>query len=203
MASRNPEVTRQHLLDVSAQEILLNGYKSASLRDILDKADVSKGALYHHFANKQELGYAVFEEVYIKRFLSTWEIPMSEDDPIGALSHWFRSFTEGMNSSELELGCPVCNIATEMSAVDEGFRHKAIAMYAALGERIATTISLAKTKGLVRPEVKPRDVATFLVAAIQGVSIQGKYSRNVNTFRSCMGIMADYLESLRPGAQIN
>lgn len=197
MPVRDPEATRKHLLEVTANEMLLNGYKAASLSDILDKAGVSKGALYHHFANKQELGYAVFEEVYIDRFLTTWEIPMSQDDPVQALSDWFRSFAQGVKKDELELGCPVCNIATEMSSVDEGFRHKAMAMYAALGERIVAAITAAKEKNLVRSEIKPRAVATFLVAAIQGVSIQGKYSRNVDTFRSSMDCMADYVNSLR------
>ena len=31
--------------------------------DIQSAAGISRGALYHHFANKQELGYAVMEEV--------------------------------------------------------------------------------------------------------------------------------------------
>ena len=61
--ARDPERTRQHLLQAAFQEMYRSGYQSADLDAILGKAGVTKGALYHHFENKEALGYAVIEEV--------------------------------------------------------------------------------------------------------------------------------------------
>ena len=55
--------TRQEILESAFQEIHRNGFQAASLTSILERTGVTKGALYHHFPNKQALGYAVLEEV--------------------------------------------------------------------------------------------------------------------------------------------
>lgn len=40
-----------------------HGFQAASLNNILAKTGLTKGALYHHFPDKDRLGYAVIEEV--------------------------------------------------------------------------------------------------------------------------------------------
>ena len=57
------EATRRALLDSAATAFVERGYAEASLDDIAHGARLTKGALYHHFAGKQDLFRAVFEEV--------------------------------------------------------------------------------------------------------------------------------------------
>ena len=52
---RDAEQTRQKILDISADEIHKKGFTATSLSCILKRCEISKGALYHHFANKIEL----------------------------------------------------------------------------------------------------------------------------------------------------
>lgn len=61
--SRDPERTRERLLQAAFREIYRSGFQSASLDTILAAAGVTKGALYYHFDSKEALGYAVVEEV--------------------------------------------------------------------------------------------------------------------------------------------
>ncbi len=195
--ARDPESTRRHILEVAAEEMRLNGYKAASLADIIKKADVSKGALYHHFSNKQELGYAVFDEIFIREFLCDWDLPMSSDDPIQALGEWMANFTENVTIEELEKGCPVYDIATEMAATDEGFRIKAIKMFETLQSHLTVTLSTAQLKGQVKQNVDVESVACFIVAAVQGSMMQGKYGRNIKTLKSSIKCLANYLATLK------
>jgi AcrR family transcriptional regulator len=57
------ESTRQVLLDAARTLFGTEGYAATSLQDIVVRAGVTKGALYHHFADKRELFLAVFEDV--------------------------------------------------------------------------------------------------------------------------------------------
>jgi AcrR family transcriptional regulator len=57
------EATRRALLDAAGEAFVDRGFAEASLDDIARAARLTKGALYHHFASKQELFRAVFEEV--------------------------------------------------------------------------------------------------------------------------------------------
>jgi AcrR family transcriptional regulator len=59
----DPEATRRALLDSAAEAFVARGFAEASLDDIAGAARLTKGALYHHFASKQGLFRAVFEEV--------------------------------------------------------------------------------------------------------------------------------------------
>ena len=56
---RDSEQTRQKILEVSADEIHKKGFTATSLSCILARCEISKGALYHHFANKMELGLSL------------------------------------------------------------------------------------------------------------------------------------------------
>ncbi len=56
------EKTRAHLV-AAARRLFANGYESVGTPDIVAEAGVTRGALYHHFRNKEALFYAVVEEV--------------------------------------------------------------------------------------------------------------------------------------------
>jgi AcrR family transcriptional regulator len=60
---RDPERTRERLLQAASREVYRLGFQSARLDTILAAAGVTKGALYYHFDSKEALGYAVVEEV--------------------------------------------------------------------------------------------------------------------------------------------
>ena len=55
--------TRQALIDMAEQLFTEHGYSATSLDAIVAGAEVTKGALYHHFSGKQALFEAVFERV--------------------------------------------------------------------------------------------------------------------------------------------
>jgi TetR/AcrR family transcriptional repressor of nem operon len=69
---RDPERTRERLLQAASREIYRSGFQSASLDTILAAARVTKGALYYHFENKEALGYAVVEEVISSHVQGSW-----------------------------------------------------------------------------------------------------------------------------------
>jgi AcrR family transcriptional regulator len=55
--------TKRALVDVAEQLFTENGYTATSLDAIVAGADVTKGALYHHFSGKQAIFEAAFERV--------------------------------------------------------------------------------------------------------------------------------------------
>ena len=49
------EVTRQHLLKAALAVFSRKGYADTRLEDIAEEAEVTRGAIYHHFGGKAEL----------------------------------------------------------------------------------------------------------------------------------------------------
>ena len=55
------EKTRSALLTVAHELFAERGYNDTSTKDIVERAEVTRGALYYHFYNKESLFQAVFE----------------------------------------------------------------------------------------------------------------------------------------------
>jgi AcrR family transcriptional regulator len=56
--------TRRAILDAAADVFTRHGYPSVTIKDIADGAEMTKGAVYFHFPNKEALAVAVTEEFY-------------------------------------------------------------------------------------------------------------------------------------------
>ncbi|MGA8556785.1 MAG: TetR family transcriptional regulator [Candidatus Acidiferrales bacterium] len=120
---RDPERTRERLLQAASREIYRAGFQSASLDTILAAAGVTKGALYHHFKNKEALGYAVVEEVISPDVRGAWVRPLqSVRDPVQALIGIVQGIS--VRPEDVCGGCQLNNLAQEMSPLDAGFRKR-------------------------------------------------------------------------------
>ncbi|MHC1741132.1 MAG: TetR/AcrR family transcriptional regulator [Anaerolineaceae bacterium] len=60
MQSRS-QLTREKILSTSYQLFLEQGYQSTGIAQICEKANLSKGAFYHHFPSKHDLFLALLE----------------------------------------------------------------------------------------------------------------------------------------------
>ena len=198
--TRAPDVTRQKLLSAAFEEIYRCGFQAASLDRILAKAGVTKGALYHHFIDKAALGYAVVDEVVKGLLLERWLglLDQHAGDPLTALQGVLRQRAASLTADEIELGCPLNNLAQEMSPLDERFRRLVDATFEAWRKGFAQALERGQADGSVRQDVDARKVAAFLVAAAEGSYGLAKSANSRTMLRSNLETLATYLDSLRP-----
>ena len=189
------ELTRQNILTVAADEIHQHGFKATSLSIILNRCEISKGALYHHFSSKLDLGYAVFEEVYTPMFLDVWQSALSVDDPVEGLCNFFTSMTEQMSCSEVVCGCPLNNLCEEMANADEGFRLRILSMQEQLNQLIVD--SLERINDDLRAELILSQVGYFIVATLNGATTLSKSSRNKELFQQVIAELCIYIRALK------
>jgi TetR/AcrR family transcriptional regulator, transcriptional repressor for nem operon len=197
---RQPDVTRERLLRAAFEEIYRTGYQGASLDTILEQAGVTKGALYHHFAAKAELGYAVVDEVVKGLLLERWlgVLEQQPGDPLSALQGMLRQRLAELKPREVELGCPLNNLGQEMAPLDERFRRRIAAAFDTWVKGFAAALKRGQREGTVRGDLDPHRVATFLVAAIEGSFGLAKSARSAPMLRSNLEILSTILDSFRP-----
>lgn len=196
-AKRQPDQTRQRLLECAFEEIHRSGFRAASLEAILEASGVTKGALYHHFGSKRELGYAVVDEVVRPWVEQNWRPVLDADDCIGAAVALCRQLVRQRSATALECGCPLNNLINEMSPVDEGFRKRLQAILDDWREGIAQTLRRDQGRGLVRKDVEPAAAAAFIVSSIEGCVGLAKAKQSREFLEAGMRGLVDYLEHLR------
>ena len=203
-SKRNPEATRHSILEASFWEIFRNGFRSASLDSILAETGVTKGALYHHFPSKAELGYAVVEE-YIAGWISRECGALADPslDPIDTLMAIAqRKRARLADKPELVgMGCPLNNLVQEMSPQDEGFRQRLAQILEDWTLAITEALRRGQKHGQVRADIDADEAARFLVAASQGMAGIVKSQGRAEAMDPILGGLRIYLEGLRPASQ--
>jgi TetR/AcrR family transcriptional regulator, transcriptional repressor for nem operon len=200
VSPRAPEATRRKILAAAFAEFYANGFQGGSLNHIVDTAGTTKGALFHHFDSKHELGYAVLDELIGPLLLARWLDPLVDSsDPLSEMQRAFRRYVEAdIASGHWLQGCPLNNLAQEMSPLDEGFHTRINRLYDTWREHYAAALQRGIEAATVKPSVSPANVAALVVAAQMGIWGSGKSSRSETVMRQAADGVCDYLASLRP-----
>src|SRR5262249_46680526 len=95
-------------------------------------------------------------------------------------------------------GCPLNNLAQEMSGVDAGFQQRIAALYRRWEAGVARALQQGQTEGGIRRDVDVALAATFVVASIAGALGLAKTRKDPTPLRACAESLTTYLRSLRP-----
>lgn len=202
LGKKDAEKTRRILLEAAFDEIYREGFRKASLDNILKNTGVTKGALYHHFPNKNALGYAVVEELIWPHFEDDWKaIKFAEGDPTEAIVTALEHRTQSRAPIDLRCGCPVNNLVQEMSGIDDGFRERLCRIQNNWIDALETALRNGQQRGFVRPEIDPVSTAWLLVASFEGCAGIAKVTQSEEIFLSAMRALIDFVKSLRTDNQ--
>lgn len=191
--------TRRQILQAAYQEIHRHGFHKTSLDTILTTTGLTKGALYHHFHNKKELGYAVVEEILQESVNQVWLKWFDDsDDPLSALRESIENIGEMIDYDEVMFGCPLNNLCQEMASVDEGFRQRINNVYEIWRQTIARALQKGQISKTVRRDIDANATAAFVVAALAGSRSIAKSSQSLELLKACAGTLITFLETLRP-----
>lgn len=136
------ETTRSDILKRALELIYRQGYQATSIDDILAATQVTKGAFYYHFRNKEEMGIALIKDAmhgeiwpYIEKFLS------GGTDFRDNIFEMIRGLLYEQPLLTAEHGCPAVNLVQEMAPHSKAFR-------------IALSNSLNKWKRAIEAEIR-------------------------------------------------
>jgi len=193
---RDPERTRKVLLQAAFREVYRSGFQGAGLDTILAATGVTKGALYHHFDSKEALGYALVEEVIAEITRDKWLRPLHRStDPIETLIGIVLATS--VRVEDVRYGCPLNNLAQEMSPLDEHFRKCVARVFYDWHEAIASALRRGQEEGTVRRDLDAGQTASFLIATYEGYISLAKNAQDVNVLRAGIKSIVGWLRSLR------
>lgn len=195
---QNPTDTRLRLVQAAFQEFYQNGFQGTGLGAVLQRAGVSKGALYNHFASKQAMGYAVVEEVITSGVERFWLKPYREiENPIDATILLFGGLAENPPRDLFVYGCPANNLIQEMAPLDAGFRSRLVQLVDFWVGGMAAAFREGQNRGYVRLDIGADNIALFVLATFEGGVGLAKNSQNPAIFTRVIDQLTAYLELMR------
>ena len=190
------------MLQAGFREVHRSGFQSASIDTILAATNVTKGALYYHFESKEDLGHAIIEEIVAKLPRDRWLLPLQrskDKDPINALIGIVRAIPT--RPEDVKGGCPLVNLAQEMSQLDEQFRKRLETIFRAWQDGIATALRRGQSQGTVRRDLVASETAGFLIALVEGYQVLAKNAQDPKVWNGGIRNIVGWLRSLRAPRQ--
>lgn len=198
-AARNPVMTREKLVGAAVGLILERGYHGTGVEAICERAGVTKGSFFHHFANKDELGLAIirwWSAMGTELYAQAWA-----DDSADPLDQLFgmMSITEGFASRPGEpCVCAIGMMAQEMAATHPGIRASCAAELSVWTGNVARLLSKARERhGSVVP-FDPEEVSWFLNSLWQGSMLIAKTQQDQQIIIKNLHHARAYIQSLFP-----
>ena len=190
--------TRTQILEQMFLDIRKNGFQGLRADKVLAGMPVTKGALYHYFPNKQAIGTAVIDEIIRPNYLRFYqELDQWSGHPIDKLQEHLRFLSGQATDEEIALGCPLNNLAQEMSPIDEDFRLRMKSIVDNIHRLVARAIQRGQESGMVRRDVDPETLAQFFFAHIEGAYSIAKVRKDAATFRNNLTLLSQFLDTYR------
>ena len=191
----DPAGLRRKVLDAAFGMFQTQGYNGTSMQDLTKAIEVTGGALHHHFPTKRSIALAVFAERVAPAVRETWIDPVRAAPSFGqGIQSVFDAIISSIDARGSTSGCPLNNLAMELSLADADFRQAANAIFRewqeALAERIRETRAGRKMTKAAR-----NDVAAFVVASYSGAMALAKAEQSTAPLRVAAGVLKRWLQA--------
>jgi AcrR family transcriptional regulator len=192
---KQPVLTRQAILEAAGVEFSSHGYAGSGLGAIVARAHLTKGALFHHFADKRTLAAGWIAEPLAAAMAALWMSPLEGLDSLDALRTHCR--TRCLELQPGDATSALVSLTAEMAAADEVLGAALEAIFAGWRGAIAGLLERGRSGGWIHRSIQPAVEAAFLVAVFAGFSVTTQASPDESTRRTCASALEAYLETLR------
>jgi TetR/AcrR family transcriptional repressor of nem operon len=186
--TNDPAGTRRRVLDVAARSFQAVGYGGASVQDLVREAGVTGGALHHHFPTKKHLGLAVIAERVGPEVAATWaETVRAAPSGAEGILRVVRGVIDELDGKGAVSGCPLGNLALELSLADDDFRAAIAHEYAAWRDALAQRLREDAAQGQAAFAADdPDGFAEVVVSLVSGALSIAKAEQGTGALKSCL-----------------
>lgn len=170
---------KQRILDSAKELIYESSYANIGVQQICNQAEVKKGSFYHFFPSKQALTLEVLEHFWQgiqqtaqQTLLLTDRLPLQRLDLfLRRIGEWHLQHYQQRGHFA---GCPMGNLASELSTLDDDMRQAIEAYLAKLQAMFAKVLHEAIAQGELAPEIDADYSAEAMVVYLEGLSLMSK-----------------------------
>lgn len=195
---KKAETTRLTILQKAFELIYSKGYQTTSIDDILATTQVTKGAFYYHFKNKDEMGLAIINELLEPGLQSGFVEPLQTNgDPLDAIYRLIHHLLMESDLLKVEYGCPASNFTQEMAPWHDKFSEALNNLTRKWIKIMTTAMERGKRRGVVNKAVNSRQVVLFVMSGYWGIRNFGKLENSRKVYKPFLKELQRYLETLR------
>lgn len=180
---RNPDQTKERILLKSGVLFNTQGYKATSISDITTATGFTKGAIYRHFKNKENLEREALYHLSSIMFLKLRDKIKDAKTAGEKLRSIFRFFDSYVTKPEVKGGCPLLNAAIEADDAHPVLRKEALKVLEILRESVTTILRNGMRFNQLKKTTDVDGFAAVVIAALEGAIMMSKLKGNNDDIR--------------------
>jgi len=186
--------TRQNILEKCFQAIEKAGFEALRTDKEINGLSISKGAFYHYFPTKLELGYAIIEEIIKPMYESKWSSLLDNESTVAVkLYQLIESEKNTITEIKVSRGDVLYNLMLEMSGVDHNFRLKLDEVLEIQVKILQKALLLGKSNDQFKSNVDSRSMAYSLIGQLHGCYAIAKTRNSKDVFVSMVNALQKQL----------
>lgn len=190
--------TRLNILQKSFDLIYINGYQATSVDDIIATMQVTKGAFYYHFKNKDDMGLAVINDVMYPAMTEVFIKPLQNStDPVNDIYSMVSDLLLNNPHMQVKYGCPVNNLTQEMSPLNEAFGVVLSKLVTECNDAIIQSVNNGKAAATISTGVDALQLAYFVMSGYWGIRNFGKLFNSDACYYTWLAELKNYLQKLK------
>lgn len=190
--------TKQTILDQSFKLFYQNGFKATSVDTVMKATKLTKGAFYHHYKNKQELGLAVIALKVQERVIKGMVAPLKQPgNPIDILENTFSERLKSFSLHEKQHGCPMNNFINEIGDLEIVYQTALKQIIDTWKAELINIIERGKKENSIKKHISSTAVATFLISGFEGVRGLRKVYDNDTILDEYIAGLSTYLQHIK------
>ncbi len=182
------EKTRARVIREARELIIAQGFKNTTINEIIAATGVKKGALYFHFANKDELGFSILEDAK-EEFIRFLRDSLQGDTPLDRIDNSFKAILAQQKNANFVGGCLFGNTALEMSDSDTRFAGLIRSVFQEWIDMISELLQEAADDGQIGENVDPELFAKTSVACVEGGIMLARLNKNPSDLEDCITML--------------
>lgn len=189
------ETTQQRLLRTAFQLFHEQGFHATGVATILREAGVNPGSMYHFFASKDDLLLKVLE--FALEYLEPAVMGPAEaaaTDPIERVFALLALYRVGMEMNQCRMGCPMGNLALEVSDGNPQARALIHANFENWANRVEKWLNDAGDR--LPPDVDRARLARFVLTVMEGGLMQARAAGDLKPFDDSVAVLREYFDLL-------
>lgn len=194
---RRPAETRQRLIGAMRGLVLRKGFNAAGVDQVCAAAGVTKGAFFHHFKSKEDLGRAVLADwAAFGMGLYAAVRAVSARYPLDHFHRFIDVMIGFAKKSPEPVTCVVGMISQEMAGANPALREAAAAHLAEWTQFTRTLLAEAKAAQPPKTDFDEEEMAWFLNSLWQGSMLVAKTRLDPRVIIRNLERARDYIDGL-------
>jgi len=160
--------TRQHIIEKTAPIFNQQGYIGSSLTDLCQASGLSKGAIYGHFQNKEELALEAFNYNLRRLSQAIMKRVDAEKQPSNKLRAILRFYQDYHHFAIPFGGCPILNLGVDAQGQHPQFLARVVQVIQKLEAHIRGLIIDAVQAGEFKPNLDEAKLSRQIFSLLEG-----------------------------------